>query len=316
MVNETIAIRQRLLQRLRTAPGAIGGNTLAEVLGVSRVAVWKHFQTLRGLGYDIRSSRSGYRLASDGDFIHPWEFAGREDRVVHLASVRSTMEHAREMALEDARCGAVVVAERQTAGRGRRGRQWASPIGGLFFTLVLAPTLAPEHAARVVMAGTIALCRTLRHLTGAPFQIEWPNDIYLRGRKVAGLLADYLVEGGVLRFLNLGVGTNVANRAPGSGAISLADVTGPSRRLSRRLVLERFLDHFEALDLLDGAMHEEWRRLSGSVGREVVVDQGGRSVGRAAGIDQEGRLVVERRGGGRGVFWPGEVRLRSKEGRP
>lgn len=316
MVNSSIAIRRRLLEQLRTAPKPVNGDSLGEALGVSRVAIWKHFQALRKVGYDLESSRAGYRLGSEGDFLLPWEFPGREDRVIHLTNIRSTMDHAREIALTAPRSGAVVVAERQSAGRGRGGQRWSSSAGGLFFTLVLAPLLAPERCWRVVLAGAVVLCRTLRDLTGERFLVEWPNDIYLEGRKVAGLLAEYLVEGDALRFVDLGVGVNVANRSPGPSAISLLDIGGRHGHPSRRLVLESFLDRFEAVDLHDKTLHEQWMELSGSLGRPVRALQSGTLLGRAAGIEDDGRLVVELAGGGRKTCWPSEAHLQGKEKRP
>lgn len=311
MVNESAALRGRILARLRASEGPVSGNELAGELGVSRVAVWKHLEALREAGYGLEADRSGYRLAADGDFLYPWEFPGREARIVRYERTDSTMDRALELALRSPAGGAVVLAEAQSAGRGRRGRRWASPPGGLFATLVVQPSTAPWRAERAAMAGGIALCRALRELTGEPFSLEWPNDVYLCGRKAGGLLVEYLAEGESLRLLDLGLGVNVANRAPGEDSISLAELPSPAP--SRRALLTAFLDRYESIGLEWPGLAEAWTELSSSPGRRVVSRRDEGRLGRALGIDDEGRLTAELPGGGVAAFRPSEARIESKE---
>lgn len=311
MVNESAALRGRILARLRASPEPVSGNELSGELGVSRVAVWKHLEALREAGYGLEAGRSGYRLASDGDFLHPWEFPGREARVVRYERTDSTMDRALELALRSPSCRAIVVAEAQSAGRGRRGRRWASPRGGLFATLVAEPATAPWRAERAAMAGGVALCLALRELTGEPFSLEWPNDVYLAGRKAGGLLVEYLAEGESLRLLDLGLGVNVANRAPGGNAFSLSELPSPAP--TRRALLSAFLDRYETLDLEWPGLAEAWTGLSSSPGRTAVSRDDDRRLGRALRVDDEGRLVVELAGGGTASFRPSEARIESKE---
>lgn len=311
MVNVAPSARSLILARLRSGEGPVSGSSLAEELGTSRVAVWKQIEALRTAGYDLETGHSGYRLASEGDFLFPWEFPGREASVVRFERTDSTMDRALDLALGDAPAGTVVVAESQTKGRGRRGKRWRSPSGGLFATVLDRPALQPWRMDRLAMAGSIALCGALRQLTGEPFTLAWPNDVYLAGRKTAGILVEYLAEGDELRFALLGLGVNVANKAPGEGAFSLAEL--PSPRPSRRDILASFLDLFEAQDPGRESLAEEWNSLSGGEGRPVVSRIDGRPLGRAAFVDGEGRLVVRLPNGGEDAFRPGEAMLTEKE---
>ena len=314
MVNAKKGTKQHILERLRAAlaagSGPVSGSGLAEELGVSRVAVWKHLEALREAGYDIVAERDGYLLASEGDFLYPWEFAGRESRIVRYERTDSTMDRALELALSDPAGRAIVVAETQTAGRGRRRKRWDSPRGGLFATLVLQPSLVAWRAERAVIAGGLALCEALRGLTGEPFTLEWPNDVHLAGRKAAGLLVEYLAEGEALRFLDLGIGVNVANEAS-PGAVSLKELGGSVP--SRRAVLEAFLESFEALDLEAPGLALSWNELSSSQGRRVRSRSDGSRLGRSLGIDEEGRLLVEAADGAVRTCRYSEAQIESKE---
>ena len=277
---------------------------------MSRVAVWKHLEALREAGYDLETDRSGYRLASEGDFLFPWEFSDRECRVRYWERTESTMDRAFELALREPRGGAIVVAESQTKGRGRRGRRWNSRRGGLFATLALHPEIRPWRAERVAMAGGIALCTALRELMDEQFSLEWPNDLYLGARKAAGILIEYLVEGEELKLIDLGVGVNVSNRAPSPGAISLSEL--PVRTPSRCRVLTAFLDRFESLDVERESLPAEWNSLSSTRGKLVLSPDTGKRIGRAAGIDAEGRMEVELDGGALVSLRPSEALVERK----
>jgi BirA family biotin operon repressor/biotin-[acetyl-CoA-carboxylase] ligase len=307
MVNPTSSPKAHILSRLRASGDPVSGSYLADELGMSRVAVWKHLEALRQAGYDLVADREGYRLASEGDFLRPWEFPNRESRIVSYERTDSTMDRALELGLAEPRCGAIVVADSQTSGRGRWRRRWNSSKGGLFATLVLRPSIAPWRADRAAMAGGVALCEALRDLTGERFSLEWPNDVYLAGRKAAGLLVEYLAEGEELRFLDLGIGVNVANRAPGESAISLRDLPGPTP--TRRGLLAAFLDRFESIDLEWPGLADAWNALSSSRGKTVESYDGELLPGRAEGMDDEGRLVVSLADGRHAAFRPSEAHI-------
>ncbi len=148
-----------------------------------------------GLGYEIEAGPKGYRLLGSPDALYPWEFPGREERVVYHPEVSSTMDIAKEMARGGCPDFTAVVAGRQTAGRGRLRRVWRSNAGGLYFTLVLRPRIPVPLSGRVNFLASLTLARLLREGYGVEAGLKWPNDILVSGRKLCGLLSEMEAEG-------------------------------------------------------------------------------------------------------------------------
>jgi BirA family biotin operon repressor/biotin-[acetyl-CoA-carboxylase] ligase len=303
---------------LRKEPGAwVRGELLAGGLGLSRVAVWKGVRSLIAAGYPIASAESGYRLAPGGgaDFLYPWEFGEREGLFRYFALTGSTMDRAREYAegssgLGQAGRGSFMVftAETQSAGRGRTGRAWVSEPGGLFFTVLERPDLALGDYPLFSMGVQIAAARAAGTLTGREARLRWPNDVYMGGRKIAGVLTELSGEGDRLRWIAAGVGINVNNspavlagHSAGGRAISCAEIAG--RGLSRREGLGLFLGEMEKLRGAEaGELRDAWNSLADGIGAAVIVippDHGeGKDPRRAAvrgifaGIDHRGRCRI------------------------
>jgi BirA family biotin operon repressor/biotin-[acetyl-CoA-carboxylase] ligase len=183
-------MKSRILQLLRESEGIVSGSAICARLGTSRVAVWKHIQKLQALGYAIESGSKGYRLRLSPDSLHPWEFPGREDRMVYLPEATSTMDVAKDLARQQCPAYTVVIAGRQTQGRGRLRRRWASEEGGLYFTVVLRPRIPVLWSARVNFLSALVLAAVLRENYGVDAGLKWPNDILVRGRKLSGLLSE------------------------------------------------------------------------------------------------------------------------------
>lgn len=242
MVNNSHETKGRILEHLRKTETPISGASLGDELGISRVAIWKHLETLRNLGYSVKADHSGYLLLDEKDFLYPWEFPGREKRIVFHENTESTMDCARDLVLRHPGSFPIVVAETQKAGRGKNGRKWLSPSGGLFFTLTSRKNVKPYLTGTELDRALEVLCASMCELSGEQFTIKKPNDILLDGKKVAGILLEYLVEGDNLIFLNLGIGVNVANQPILGKTCSLAQLT---KKISRKSLLESFLDHFE-----------------------------------------------------------------------
>ena len=192
------------------------GAALSDKLGLSRTAVWKHVETLRSLGYRIEAvSSRGYRLVEVPDRLTMLELSPllstRElGRTLHsFDSLESTNATAFELARDGAFAGEVVVAEAQTAGKGRRGRTWVSPPGkNLYFSAVLRPELPPQRASELTLVAAVALAETLRE-AGVAAQIKWPNDVQIDGKKVAGILTELSADTERVHFVILGVGVNL-----------------------------------------------------------------------------------------------------------
>jgi BirA family biotin operon repressor/biotin-[acetyl-CoA-carboxylase] ligase len=285
------------------------GEALSSKLGLSRTAVWKHVEALRGKGYRIEAVPArGYRLVEVPDRLTQLELSpllSTHDlgRAVHFhETVGSTNELAFRLAHDGAEHGEVVVAEQQTAGKGRRGRAWVSPPGlNLYFSAILRPELPPQRAPELTLVAAVALTEVLRE-SGSEAFIKWPNDVQIDGLKVAGILTELSAEPERVHFVVLGVGVNL-NAQPDhfpeelrSTATSLAITRG--QRVPRALFaaalwnrLEEWLD----LHLETGfdAVRQRWRELSSTLGQDVLVRTDRREFrGLAEDIDTSGALLV------------------------
>ncbi len=288
-------MKSNILNMLRSSPKTISGQQLSRELGVSRVAVWKHIKALTEMGYPIVSSHEGYHLAGETDFLYPWEFPSREDRIHFFQEIPSTMDNARDLARDDCPDNTVVVAQRQTAGRGRIQRSWHSEDGGLYFTMVTRPALPVPMAFSVLFAASVALAGVIREMHGIPAEVKWPNDILVEGKKLAGMLSEMLAEGDAVVYVNLGIGVNVNNdpRPAEPGATSIAALLG--KNASRRDLLNNFLDAFLEISRMETPqILARWRKLSATLGKTVrILIPGGDLEGTARDVDKSGALLVE-----------------------
>ncbi|NJE00214.1 biotin--[acetyl-CoA-carboxylase] ligase [Thermococcus sp. LS1] len=231
-------------------------------------------------------------------------------KIVHLPEVDSTNEYAKLIALNEPE-GTVVVADRQTAGKGRKGRTWASPEGGLWMSVILKPEAEPKHLPKLVFIGALAVVDTLWKF-GIEAGIKWPNDVWINGRKICGVLT----EGRIGEFVILGIGLNVNNEIPEElkgMATSMKAVLGRRAELDEvlRVLIER-LDGWYTV-FLEGRYGEiisAVRERSLVLGREVkVIEEGIELVGKAVDIDDDGALILETSGGRVRVLY-GDVSLR------
>ncbi len=293
-------MKSAILNLLRDEGEEVSGEVLSKELGTSRVSVWKHINGLREAGYVIEASSRGYRLTSSPDLLLGWEFPERGKKFQHFTTVDSTMDVARVLADGGAEGGTVVVAESQNRGRGRLSREWFSPRGGIYFTLILRPEIAPAYAPRMNLMASVAVARTLRNLLGLDARLKWPNDVLIEGRKVCGILAEMGAEMDAVKFINIGVGinANLSIARYGEKAASLKDFKGT--QVSRKDILNSLLEEmFRQQSLLTtGDLLEEWKSLSATLNREVRIETiGGEIAGRAVDIDSNGALVIKGKDG-------------------
>jgi BirA family biotin operon repressor/biotin-[acetyl-CoA-carboxylase] ligase len=280
---------------------------------------------LREEGYGIDSSpRKGYMLRAAADSLQPGEIRhglrtrclGR--RIVYLPEVDSTNRVAKELAMAGEPEGTLVVADMQTAGRGRKGRPWFSPPrGGIYLSLILRPKLHPVEAPQMTLLAGVALADTLLpHIPGGVC-IRWPNDIYSGGRKIAGILTEVATEIDAIDYLVLGVGLNV--NIPGetfppqlrARATSLVSQTGaPGRRVE---LLCDFLSRLEERYLGIGKtgfspVIQRWRELTDTMGmrvRAVASDQPLEGI--VADMDEDGKLLLRCPDGSLRCILSGEI---------
>ena len=286
----------QLLKELRSQREIISGEQLSTVLGISRVSVWKHIHKLQELGYHIMSTPNGYRLIDSPDIPFPWEFSDHDYNILYYPEVSSTMDTAKELARKDCPDFTVVVAGRQTRGRGRLKRQWLSDDGGLYFTMVLRPDIPVLLSSRVNFLASLTLARVLRELFQIDAAVKWPNDILVDGHKISGMLSELEAETDRVLFISIGMGINVNNDPSGAepAASSLKKITG--REISKKMLLGRFLAEFE--ERLKRADFEnvisEWKRYTVTLNRRVkIVTHKEVSEGLAVDVEQDGALILE-----------------------
>ena len=331
-----LSTKAKLLIMLREAEGKpVSGSKLAAELGVSRVAVWKGIQTLSSAGYPVDTQDTGYSLdpAQVNDFLYPWEFGEKEAMFRHFANTGSTMDRVREFAVQGHGAGLTVIAERQSAGRGRNGRTWNSRNGGLFCTILDRPKITMADYCLPVMLYQIAAARALGSVCGKPASLRWPNDIYINRRKIAGLLAELAGEGDSVSWLGMGIGINVNNQVPLERAASCASILG--HQVSRRDVLLGIFDEAERLrkEVISGNAYSQgnrlladrWNSIADCMGaKAAVIDSASADTaknrvlakGIFAGVDPSGRCIIKsEEGKGAWYFNPGPVSVVFLSGR-
>ncbi|MFC6904042.1 biotin--[acetyl-CoA-carboxylase] ligase [Halalkalicoccus tibetensis] len=285
--------RKALLDAL--ASGPVSGPELAEELGVSRNAVWKRIEELREAGFGIESDGSGYRVESVPEFGGAAVEYGLEApySVEYHDAIDSTNARGRELA-KAGDSDVVVLADEQTAGRGRLERAWNAPSGGVYMSFVLRPDVAPMEAPLLTLAAAVATTRALRE-AGVDAGIKWPNDVLLRttGEKLVGILTEMEGEADRVSWVICGIGVN-ANVDPDTlpeGATSVREQVGD---VDRRVFAQRVIEGFDSLQTDPDAILGAWRELAITLGRRVRVEtRDGDVVGEAVDVESPGRLVVE-----------------------
>jgi BirA family biotin operon repressor/biotin-[acetyl-CoA-carboxylase] ligase len=302
----------------------ISGARIAREIGVSRSTVWRWVEQLRKLGVHVKGERStGYFLAKVSDIVTPDLMRKRlkgnlfGKRVLHFFKTDSTNRVAMELGYEGEPEGTVVIAEEQTAGRGRAGRAWHSERGtGLYFTLLLRPRLAPAQAPLLTMLAGLSAHAAIQAQTGLVPELKWPNDLLLNGKKIGGILTEMHAEPSAVRFVIVGIGINVnQEKFPAELASIATSLRRESGKMNYRLeLLVRLLTQFESdynRFLREGPAFvvERFQSVSSfAKGRRVRVDTGAESyVGTTAGLSPEGLLLVARENGSVTTVIAGDV---------
>lgn len=293
---------------------AISGARIARETGMSRSTVWRGVEELRKLGVQIKGQRStGYFLEKVPDILTPDLLRKRlkgnlfGKRVFHFFKTDSTNRVAMDLGYAGEPEGTVVLAEAQTAGRGRSGRVWYSERGtGLYFTVLLRPRLSPAQTPLLTMLAGVSVYTAIAAQTGLVPELKWPNDVLLNGKKLGGILTEMHAEPNVVRFVIVGVGINVnQEKFPAEISATATSIRKESGRVSYRLeLLARLLTQFETdynRFLREGPSFvvERFQSVSSfAKGRRVRVDTGVESyLGTTAGLSPEGLLLVTRENG-------------------
>jgi len=325
--------KEAVLALLRGTDGFVSGQRISDELGLSRTAVWKAVQALRTDGYAVESvTNRGYRLVAapnrlDRDEIrrllagHPWA-----ERVVLLDEVDSTNNYAKQLAAGGAPAGTIVIAERQTGGRGRLGRSFASPPGlGLYLSAIFRPEAPPAtllHLTAVVAEATV---EAVWEAAGVRPGIKWTNDLVLERRKLVGILTELSLsaESGLVDYVVTGIGTNCNHAAADFPpdvrpmAISLCQATG--RRVDRNAYAAALIRRLAAADETLLTEKADWMARYAAdcitIGQDVKLIRGGEvRQAHADGIDGNAALLVTYEDGSKEAVSSGEVSVRGLYG--
>jgi len=302
----------QILRALRAvAGGSVSGAQLSDELGVSRAAIWARVQDLRALGYEIEASpHQGYRLVSAPDLLHADDLIsrlgktkviGRDIRV--FKETTSTNDVIDKLARDGVKEGVVVFAEAQKQGRGRLGRKWISPAKkGLWFSVLLRPGLRPETATQLTVASGTALRRALELQTGLNPEIKWPNDILVKGKKLAGILTELNAELDQIKYVILGIGVDV-NVLPGDLPAGIRGISTslraelgrevPRAELAVAILRELDRDYGRVVGGEFSELSDEWAAHCSTLGHEVLLQVGNRQIrGRAESLGEDGALLL------------------------
>lgn len=322
-----IGLRDQILSLFLNAGDVfLSGETISQKLGVSRAAVWKHIGHLRESGYAIEAVPSrGYHLMKQPDLLVPMAVQSGLDtqwvakRVEYFTQTDSTNQRAQELGEQGAEHGTVVIAEGQSAGRGRMGRAWSSPTAvNIYTSILLRPKILPIQAAQLTFLSAVAVARTVEAISDIQVAVKWPNDILLGGKKIAGLLNEISAEMEGIHYVVLGIGVNLnmtEDQFPDDlryPATSLLLATG--QRVDRLAFIQELYRQLDGLYLLfcqQGfiPIRLAWEALFEMVGLQVSVDCGGTIFsGAVEGIAEDGALLLRLASGDQQQIYSGDVR--------
>lgn len=299
-------MKGKILQLLDSSD-FLSGVIIAKKLNVTRSAIWKQIKSLKKQGYDIKSVKNkGYRLISRPDIPNFEEVALNLDteiigRNIHyFKEIDSTNSYAKNLLKDEDMEGDIVISDIQKRGRGRKNRYWSSPLGGLWFSVILFPNIPPQNAMLITMASSVSVAQGIYEVVGLKPEIKWPNDLLIHGKKVCGILTEIDAEMDIINYSIVGIGINVNNQIDNDLkdiAVSLKQVTGFD--ISRVKLLKSILSNFDKnyLKLLSGDcddIKKLWFSFSNIVGKQIKVE-GEKSVliGIVKDVDDYGCLILD-----------------------
>ena len=294
----------------------LSGQDLSDVLKISRDAVWKHIKKIQTLGYKIESKQKlGYRLIDNTEKLLPWEITrdlktqliGK--RVYYFEEIDSTQNFAQNIAADKKENGTIIIAEKQTSGRGRLDRKWTSPKGGIWFSLIIHPKFDVSSSTLIPILSAVALSKSIKSVLDIETEVKWPNDITMNGKKVAGVLVDASFQTNSIDYLILGIGINFdidtkklekrLTKTPNFYGID--SLRGKEDKTPPKKLLKEFLLQFEKnLFQLDkgekSKIIKEWTKRAAGIGKKITINtSNGKISGISQGIDNDGALKIKTR---------------------
>lgn len=313
--------KEKVLALLKKSTSILSGEALAKELGVSRTAIWKAIRELERLGYQIEHLANGYRFLSS-NVLEAEEIAFDalpEANITIQNSVDSTMNVAKlaTMSLTTTPSPSLFIAETQTQGRGRFGRDFFAPKGQIYMTLLLRPNQTFEELPQYTVLAAVAVAAAIDELTGKTSSIKWVNDLYLGDKKICGILSEAMsdFETGQISHVAIGIGLNFSiptadfpENLQAKATSLFSDETPTTTR--NALIQKIWKNFFELIDgLPDTSYLEYYRRKSFVLGKMVHFTQQGQAyTGKASGISDKGELIVETEQGEK-ILSSGEISL-------
>lgn len=324
-----MSVRNDVLNKLENNVGRyFSGEELAAELNVTRASIWKAVNKLKEEGYIIDGIQNkGYSLLEKPDIITAAGIRAYLDEkyrgypISIVKETASTSQDAKQEAAKMAVHGSIYIAEKQTAGRGRRGRSFLS-LGGssIYMSVILRPAIHASKAVMITTAASVAVCRAIRRIAFKEAVIKWVNDIYLDGKKICGILTEAVTdcESGTVDSIVLGIGINFnvpkheipeeLNGIVGAIYDGNADIT------RNQLAAEVLNNVFDMIGMLpDNSYIDEYRKYSMILGCEIVVIGSGKAEeAEAVDIDDEGGLIVKYADGEVKTLNSGEITIRKR----
>lgn len=319
-------MKTKILKLLRGQETYISGQELCNQLGVSRTAVWKVINQLKESGYGVEAvPNRGYHIVSYPDILSKEEIESQVEtrkigkKVLYLNKTSSTNIEAAQVALEEDD-GLLVVADIQTAGKGRRGRAWTSPKGtGIWMSMLLKPQISPSSASMVTLVTALAAVRAMNTLKGIKAEIKWPNDIVVNGKKVCGILTEMNCELDFIHYVVVGIGINANMKEFPEEVEKVATslFLEAGKKVNRGQLIVTFLKEFEVLyetfveqENLSFMKTEYESHLVNRNKQVRVIELKNTYTGVARGINEQGELRVELSDGEIKEIISGEVSVR------
>ncbi|WP_457623992.1 biotin--[acetyl-CoA-carboxylase] ligase [Persephonella sp.] len=306
-------IDEIILERIKR--DTVSGEELSEILGISRSAVWKRIRKLEEYGYTIDRNRKGYRLKEGSDLLLPYEvrpyiktnWLGKN--YIFFEEIQSTNSFARENDYPD---GTVVVAESQTAGRGRKGRKWISvPHRGIYASIILKRNINPYVLPVFSLLFPLAVRNVLQEVSGLEVKIKWPNDLYVNGKKIAGFLIETDLEGNTVQKIVAGFGININHNKEDLKGLnigtSLKIITG--QNFNRKEIIAKVLMEIEKnIDNFD--KEKVIQQVNNSLlwkGKKIrIIDDNIKGI--LIGLNSTGGIVIQTKNGEKYIY-SGDVSL-------
>lgn len=320
-----MTVKEHILKLLENNRGKYySGQDIAEEINVSRAAVWKAVKQLQADGYRIDAvSNKGYCMSDDNDIISADSI--KKYLTIHInnievyKTVTSTNDLAKQYALDLKPEGTVIVAREQTAGRGRKGRSFYSPMStGVYISVLLRPELTAEKTLYITTAAAVAVAKAIEKISGKEAKIKWVNDIFVDGKKVCGILTEGAIdfETGKMQYAVLGIGVNIKkpeNDFPSeiqNIAGSVFDTT--DKEVSSIIVAEilnNFMNYYK--NLASKPFYEEYKKRMFLIGKQLTVYSGKDSYPAVAiDLDEELSLIVKDENGNIKKLNTGEVSIK------